>query len=222
MDIVEAIRTRKSIRSYKPDPVPKEVLREILDISKRTASSVNTQPWFFTVVTGEVLDNIRKGNVERLRAGETLESDHPLVHYKGIYKQRQVELAKQLFSLMDIRIEDEEKYANWVERAFRFFDAPVAIIVSQEKSVEQFMTHFDLGAIVSVICLTALNYGLSTCIESAGIMFPEVVRKLTPIPDSQYIVMGIAIGYPDWDFPANKIETNREPLENFVTWCGFD
>ena len=222
MELVEAIRTRKSIRGYKPDPVPKEVLTEILDISKRTASSLNTQPWFFTVVTGETLDNIRKGNIEKLRAGTNPQSEFPLVHYKEIYKRRQVELAKQLFGLMDIRIEDEEKYANWVERAFRFFDAPVAIIVSQEHLVDQYMSHFDTGAIVQTICLTALNYGLGTCVENAGIMFPEVIRKLTPIPDSQYIVMGIAIGYPDWDFPANKIETNREPLENFATWCGFD
>ncbi|GAH68023.1 unnamed protein product, partial [marine sediment metagenome] len=55
-----------------------------------------------------------------------------------------------------------------------------------------------------------------------GVGFPEIVRKFTHIPESQRIVTGIAIGYPDWDFPANKVESQREPLEDVATWCGFD
>jgi len=65
-----------------------------------------------------------------------------------------------------------------------------------------------------------LNYGLGTCIERQGIMFPEVVTKFAHIPESKQLINSIAIGYPDWDFPANKLETTREPLESVVTWCG--
>jgi len=221
MDVVEAIRTRKSIRGYKPDPVPKEVLMEILEISKRTASSLNTQPWYFTVVTGEVLDNIKKGNIEMLTAGVEPYPDVPSEPYEGIYRQRQVDLAIQIFKLMGIAREDREKRAKWRERGFRFFDAPAAIILSIDRSIDKLSSHFDIGAIVQTICLAALNYGLGTCIEDQGIIFPGVVREFTRIPESNEIVISIAIGYPDWDFPANKLEAEREPLENFVTWCGF-
>jgi len=221
MDIVEAIRSRKSIRGYKPDPVPEEVLREILDIARRSPSALNTQPWEITVVTGEVLDNIKRGNIEMLTAGVEPHPDFPSKPYEGIYRQRQVDLAVQIFKLMDIAREDKAKRAEWMERGFRFFDAPAAIILSMDRSVDKLESHLDIGAIVQTICLAALNYGLGTCIEDQGIMFPEVVRKFTPIPESKLIVIGIAIGYPDWDFPANKLESKREPLENFVTWYGF-
>jgi len=69
MDIVEAIRSRKSIRGYKPEPVPKEILREILEAATRSPSALNTQSWEITVVAGEVLDNIKQGNIEMLASG---------------------------------------------------------------------------------------------------------------------------------------------------------
>ncbi len=222
MDIVEAIRSRKSIRSFKPDPIPKEMLREILDIARRAPSAMNTQPWEITVVTGEVLDNIKKGNIEMLAAGVTPNPDLPFKPPEGIYRQRQVDLAIQIFGLMGIAREDKEKRAEWMQRGFRYFDAPAAIILSMDKAVDKLESHLDIGAIIQTICLAALNYGLGTCIEDQGTWFPEVLRKSTPIPESNEILISIAIGYPDWDFPANKLETKREPLENFVTWCGFD
>lgn len=222
MDIIEAIRSRKSIRGFKLNPVPKEVLSEILDIAKNTPSAMNTQPWEVTVITGEVLDNIRKGNIEMLTAG--VEPNLEVTHkpFEGKYRQRQVDLAIQIFELMGIAREDKEKRAEWTQRGFRFFDAPAAFILSVDKSLEASAAVLDIGTIAQTICLTALNYGLGTCIEAQGVMFPAIVRNFTPIPESKLLVTSIAIGYPDWDFPTNKLETNREPLENFVTWCGFD
>jgi len=221
MDILQAIRSRKSIRGFKPDPVPKEVLREILQIATRAPSAMNTQPWNITVVTGKALDNIRKGNIEMLAAGVTPNPDLPFTPYHGVYRQRQVDLAIQIFKLMGIAREDKAKRAEWRQRGYRFFDAPAAIILSMDRSVDKLVSHLDIGALMQTICLAASDYGLGTCIANHGIMFPEVVRRFTPIPESDEIVISIAIGYPDWDFPANKLETEREPLENLITWCGF-
>lgn len=221
MDVVDAIRSRKSIRGFKPDPVPKEVLWEILDIARRAPSARNTQPWNITVVAGEVLDNIRQGNIEMLAGGVEPNPDFPRKPYEGIYKQRQVDLAIQLFKLMDIAREDKAKRDEWKERGFRFFDAPAVIILSIDRSVDKTLSLLDIGAFVQTICLAALNYGLGTCINNLGMMFPEVVRKYAHIPESKLIVTSIAIGYPDWDFPANKLETERELLENLVNWRGF-
>ena len=221
MDVVEAIRWRKSIRGYKPDPVPYEVIREIIDIATRSPSAMNTQPWDITIVTGEVLDSIRQGNIEMFTSGSTPNLDANFKPYEGKYRKRQVDLAIGLFKLMGIAREDKEKRAKWRQRGFRYFDAPAAIIISVDKSVGGLYSQFDIGAIAQTICLAALNYGLGTCIEDQGIMFPEVVRKFTHIPESKEIVISIAIGYPDWDFPANRLESEREPVENTVTWYGF-
>ena len=219
MDITEAIRSRKSIRGYKPDPVPKEILREILEIATRAPSGLNIQPWEITVVTGEVLNNIRQSNIEMLRSGAIANRATGVRAIEGKYRQRQVDLAIELFRLMDIPREDRVKRAEWLQRGFRFFDAPAAFILSVDKSLGERMVLMDIGALMQTICLAALHYGLGTCIEDQGAMFPEVIRKFTGLPESKQIVISIAIGYPDWDFPANRLESKREPLENVVTWC---
>ena len=222
MEIIEAIRSRKSIRGYRPDPVPKEILREILEIATCSPSAMNTQPWEIAVITGKALDDIRRGNVEMLTSGVKPQSNILRNPFEGVYRQRQVDLAIQLFRLMEISREDKEKRAQWLERGFRFFDAPAAIVLSIDTSLGGELALLDIGAICQSICLTALQYGLGTCIEDQGILFPEVIRNLTEIPESKRIVIGIAIGYPDWDFPANKVESKREPVENVTTWYGFD
>jgi nitroreductase len=224
MDVIEAIKKRKSIRGYKPDPVPREVLRQILELASHAPSAMNTQPWEFTVLTGEVLENVRRSYVELVNSGVLPNPEHVVVGWprESIYRQRQVDLAKRLFQLMDIPREDKEKRAKWLERGFRYFDAPAAIIISTDRCLSESGPLLDIGALMQSICLTALHFGLGTCIEDQGIMYPDVLRKYAQIPESKRIIMAIAIGYPDWDFPANKVETEREPIKNLTTWLGFD
>jgi nitroreductase len=223
MDIVDAIRTRKSIRGFKPDPVPKEILREIIKIAGCAPSAMNTQPWEFTVITGNVLENVSRTNVEKLNSGEKPHPDHVAAKWPddSIYRHRQVELAKRIFQLMGIQREDKEKRARWMERGFRYFDAPAAIIISVDKALSEAGPLLDIGAVMQTICLAALDYGLGTCIEDQGIMYPGVLREFTGIPESKRIIIAIAIGYPDGDFPVNKMESTREPVESTTTWCGF-
>lgn len=221
MDLVEAIKARKSIRGYKPDPVPKNVLEEILEIAVHAPSSMNTQPWEFTIIAGDVMEKIKQANIEKFNAAELPRMDVPRGEkYTDEYRERQVALAVQLFKLMGIAREDKEKRTEWMRKGFRFFDAPAAIIISMDKSVGS-GGEFDCGVISQTIALTALDYGLGTCIQGQGIMYPDVVRKFTGIPESNLIVICLTIGYPDWDFPANKVQAEREPSENITTWCGM-
>jgi len=223
MEIIEAINTRKSIRGYKADPVPKETLKEILEIAGRAPSAMNTQPWEFFVLGGEVLEKLREKNAENLKAGIMPEGEHSVVGWskESIYRTRQVELAMSLFKLMDIKREDKEKRAAWMERGFRFFDAPAAIIIVTDRSLEESSPLVDIGIVIQTICLAALDYGLGTCIEDQGCLYPENLRKIADIPESKRIIMSIAIGYPDFEFPANQIETTRVSLDEITTWKGF-
>ena len=224
MDIVEAIRTRMSIRDFNPDPVPKEILKEILEIAARAPSAENSQPWEFSVLAGDVLDNVKQANIKSLNSGAPPNTD---LHYEGwpsgsVYRRRQVEIAKQIFKLMEIPKEDKEKRARWMERGFRYFNAPAAIIISVDRLVHYPRPLFDIGAVTQNICLAALKYGLGTCIANQGVAFPEVLNKVAGIPASKRIMISIVIGYPNWDFPANKVVSTREPVENITTWCGFE
>ena len=221
MELVEAIKLRKSIRGYKPTPVPKGILIQILEIATRAPSAMNIQPWKFTVLGGKILDELKKALEEKFLTGEEPQLDFGMIPpFTGVYRERQVSIGKSLFQLMNIAREDKGKKIEWNTKMIRFFDAPNAIVVSVDEEISDFSSVFSLGIVSQTIALTAMNFGLGTCIERDPVFYPDVVRRITGIPESQKLAMGIAIGYTDWDFPANKIESSREPLENIVTWLG--
>jgi len=224
MDVIEAVQQRTSIRGFRPDPVPREVMERILELATRAPSAMNTQPWEFIVITGDVLKKIRRDNVERIRSGASPNPQHVVVDWprESIYRQRQVDLAKQLFQAMGIEREDKEKRAQWMERGFRYFDAPAAIIICTDRALSESGPLLDIGAAIQTICLAALPFGLGTCIEDQGVMYPDVLRQYADIPDSKRIIMAVAIGYPDPGFPANRVRADRAPVESVTTWLGFD
>ena len=224
MDILEAMKKRKSIRDFKDEQVPQKVIREILEIACRAPSAMNTQPWEFIVIAQGVLEEIKRTVVEKLQAGETPHSEHSVVGWpiESVYRQRQVDLAKKIFHLMDIKREEADKRSQWLERGFKFFNAPAAIIVCVDRILTEGTPIFDIGAVTQNICLAALHFGLGTCIEDQGVMYPEVLRESCNIPETKQIIMAIAVGYPNWDFPANRLETTREAVDTLTRWCGFD
>ncbi len=223
MDILEAINKRKSIRGFKPDPVSKEVLSKVLEAACRAPSAMNTQPWEFIVVTGDVLNRLRAAIVDKLNKKEPMHPDHEVVSWSNdsIYRSRQVELAKKIFGIMDIPREDKKKRAAWLERGFRFFDAPVAIFLLTDKTLSEVGPLLDLGAALQNICLSALHFGLGTCIEDQGVLYPKVLREILQIPENKKIIMAVAVGCPDWDFPANALSSGRESLDKNTRWIGF-
>ncbi|HBN26619.1 MAG TPA: nitroreductase [Desulfobacteraceae bacterium] len=224
MDIFEAITKRKSIRNYLLDPVSKDLLKKVLQIAVQAPSAMNTQPWEFTVVAGDVIENIRKENIKKLRANITPEPEFDYIDWPSDseYRNRQVALGRQLFKLMGIERGDKEKRTQWSERGFRFFDAPAAIIITADRLLTLMAPPaLDIGAVMQSICLAAMHLNLGTCIENQSIMYPDVIRQYADIPESRMLITSIAIGYPDDDFPANKVESEREPVDSVTTWCGL-
>jgi nitroreductase len=224
MEFDDVILGRRSIRGYKPDPVPKELIEEILALAMRAPSSMNTQPWNFTVVTGEPLDRIRKGNTERNLAGIPHSREFRIGQaFAGVHRDRQVGVAKQLFAAMDIAREDMEKRHDWVLRGFRQFDAPVCIIVTYDKVLDgSDDTPFDCGAVATALVNAAWSRGLGAVINSQGIMQSPVVREHAGIPDDQVIMKSIALGWPDESFPANAVVSTRKSVEEATRFVGFD
>jgi nitroreductase len=218
MELVEAIKSRKSIRGYKLTPVPKEILTEILEIARFAPSGLNTQPWEFTVLGGKVLEELKQALQEQFYAKTEPRPDFPISMLTGGYRERQIELGIALYQLMGIAREDREKRDQWMLKMLRAFDAPNVIIVSMDEEVSSHLAIFNIGAITQTIALLAVNFGLGTCIESVLVYYPDIVRRIANIPESKKLCIGIAIGYPDWDFPANKIQATREPLTNIVAW----
>ncbi len=219
----EIVLGRRSIRGYLDKPVPRELIEEILGMAMRSPTSMNTQPWHFHVITGEPLDRIRKGNTENILAGvpdsREFRRGHP---FEGVHRDRQVGVAKQLFGAMGIARDDKDGRQDWVLRGFRQFDAPVCVIVAYDKELsDSDDTAFDCGAVTTALVNAAWSRGLGCVINSQGIMQSPVVREHAKIPDDQVIMKAIAMGWPDNNFPANAVVSERKSVEEAARFIGF-
>ncbi|WP_296600258.1 nitroreductase [Phenylobacterium sp.] len=215
---------RRSIRGFTPEPVSKALIREVLELAMRAPSSLNTQPWNFYVVAGEPLDRIRAGNTERNLAGVP-DSREFRSHgaYDGAHRERQIEIAKQLFAAMGIAREDKAARQDWVLRGFRQFDAPVSIVVTYDRSIHGGdIAPFDCGAVTNALVNAAWSRGLGCVINSQGIMQSPVVREHAGIPDDQVIMICVALGWPSDDFPANAVVSRRKSVDEAAVFVGFD
>ncbi len=223
MQYDEVILGRRSIRGYKPDPVPRALIEEILAIAMRAPTSMNTQPWNFYVITGEPLDRIRAGNTERMVAGvpqsREFRQGNP---FDGVHRERQIGVAKQLFAAMGIARDDAAMRQDWVLRGFRQFDAPVCVIITYDKVLDgSDDTPFDCGGVANALVNAAWSRGLGTVINSQGIMQSPVVREHAGIADDQIIMKSIALGWPDDSFPANAVVSTRKSVEEAAVFVGF-
>ncbi len=223
MSYDEVVMGRRSIRGFKPDPVPLELIKEILTMAMRSPSSMNTQPWNFTVVTGEPLNRIRAGNTERNIAGVPHSREFRTgTAFEGVHRERQIGVAKQLFSAMGIARDDAPARMDWVLRGFRQFDAPVCVIITYDKTLSgSDDTPFDCGAVSTALVNAAWSRGLGAVINSQGIMQSPVVREHAGIADDQVIMKAIAIGWPEDSFPANAVVSERKSVEEAARFVGF-
>ena len=223
MEFDEAINGRRSIRGFLDKPVPKELIEEIIALANRAPSSMNTQPWHLHVLTGEPLDQVRKGNTERMLAGVTPTRDiEDYAAYEGEHRKRQIEIAVQLFEAMGIERHDAEKRQDWVMRGFRQFDAPVSVVVCFDRDLlNNTIAHFDTGAMTFGLVLAAWSRGLGAVINGQGIMQSPVVREVANIPDEQAILTCVALGWPDEEFVANSVVSRRRSVEEITQFHGF-
>lgn len=223
MNFEDVVTSRQSVRGYKKDPVPKELIEEIIDVARRAPSSMNTQPWHVHVVTGEALDEVRTRNMEEMIAGAKPKRDiHSHDEYEGVHRFRQIAIAKKLFAAMGIAREDKVGRQDWVMRGFRQFDAPVSMVLTYDRDLDPgAVVHFDLGALCYGIVLAAWDRGLGTVINGQGIMRSDIVREVANIPDDEVIMTCVAMGYPDNSFAANSVRADRESTEDFVRYVGF-
>jgi nitroreductase len=224
VDFQQLVFERRSIRGYKPDRVPRELLDEIIEVAAQSPSSMNTQPWHVHVVTGDVLDRIRLGNTEQMLAtGKPDREIRGHGRYEGDHRDRQKRVAAQLFEAAGIGWDNKEQRQDWTMRGFRQFDAPVSVIGCIDRDLEDSTeAYFDLGQFVHAMVLAAWDRGVGAVINGQGIMQSSVVREQAAIPDDQLIVITVAMGFPAEGFPANDVASERRSVAEIATYRGFD
>lgn len=222
MHIDDVLRARKSVRAFKPDPVPLSLIREILELAARAPSGTNIQPWKVHVVSGDVRQRLE---AEVLAHRETNPPD-AIAEFprtskrKEPYTSRMRKLGKDMYSLIGIPKGDQA--ANWAQwgRNYKFFDAPVGLIFTIDKDLDA-MSFLDIGMFIQSLMLAAKARGLDTCAQGAWNNYWSATRRVLNVPDDEYIICGVSLGYEDKASPVNTLVSEREPLENFATFHGF-
>jgi nitroreductase len=227
MDIVEVIQQRKSIRAFKPDPVPQGVLSKIAEVALRAPSWANTQPWELAIVAGAKLEAIKEA-VSTQRGVRYLPDFPGPEEFPDVYKRRFQDLAAKMSEAAKKGKPGDKKAKGWYLQGPRLYGAPAAIYILVDRSFYEqpgglnVWPVFDCGLIAQNIMLLATDCGLGTIILAQAVHYPSVLRQVLGIQDSKLVLAGIAIGYPDWDNPINGFRSDREALDSVVKWYGFD
>jgi nitroreductase len=222
MELLEGLRTRKSIRAFKPDPVPQELVAQLLDTARWSPSWGNTQPWELVVAGGDAVTRLTADLAAAFQQETPAHPDVPMPQsFPDDCKERYMACAAGLFGTMGIAREDKPRRVAHLVTMTRAFDAPAIIYVTFRQELMVPYTMLDLGLIIHGICLAAHALGLGTCIEAQLALYPDLVRRHLNLPATKKIVVGLALGYPDPQAPVNAFRTDREPLDKFVTWVGY-
>ncbi len=215
MDLLEAIETRKSIRSFKPDPVSKEQVEELLKLAIRAPSAINLQPWEFYVVMGEEKARLSRRLVKLYREKQISCSPGNVKPLSAEFNKRGAES----FILMNPYLEkmgmDFNCFIN--EGSCNFYGAPTAVILCLDNAFSEARL-VDIGIALGYLVLIAHNFGLSTCPIGLINAYEDDIKEILNIPDNKDVVIGLALGYRDDSSPINEFTSPRDSVDNFIHW----
>ncbi|HOV90250.1 MAG TPA: nitroreductase [Syntrophorhabdaceae bacterium] len=215
MELQKIIKERKSIRAFKPDAVSKEIVEEILKIATNAPSAINLQPWEFYVVMGEEKARLSRRLLKSYREKQISCSPGNVKPLAEEFSKRGV----ASFELMNPYLEKMNQNFNLFinEGSCNFYGAPVAIILCLDNAFSKARL-VDIGIILGFITLIAYDLGLGTCPIGLISAYEDDIKELLNIPENKDIVIGLALGHPDWTSPVNEFKTPRDSLDSFVKW----
>ena len=223
MHVLEAIESRKSIRAFTDQPVSRETVEQLLEISQRAPSGTNTQPWHVYACTGAVQQAISDDVLAMAARGESSgyeAYDYYPAKWKDIHRDRRRGVGWALYGLLGIEKGDREASARQGARNFKFFDAPVGLFITTDSYLGR-GSWADAGMYVQTLMLAARGLGLHTCPQAAWIQFQAPIFKHLNIPEDQSLVTGMSLGYADESAIENTLVSDREDVANVATLMGF-
>jgi nitroreductase len=220
MNVTEALATRKSVRAFKPEPVPRALVEEILLKAARAPSGGNLQPWKVHALIGPARDELVRRTKERMavnpRGGVPEYHIYP-PDLTEPYKTRRFRIGEAMYATMGIGREDKMGRLAQFVRNWEFFGAPVGLIFSIDRQMQQGQWS-DLGGFLQSIMLLAREYGLHTCAQEAWAPFHEVIRAYLNVPQEEIIFAGMALGYADEAEPINSLVSERAPISEWAVF----
>lgn len=211
-DLDETIRARRSSRMFLPDPVPRRLIEESLELAVRAPSNSNVQPWHVVFVSGAARDRLVQALLRQARSAPPKVPELP-----AAFAHMRRDLGGQVYGSMGIAREDSAGRRVAVLRNWEFFRAPVGAVVSMHQDLG-LVDSMGVGMFLQTLVLSLTARGLGTCVQVAIAGYPEIIREQLGISAEMHILCGLAIGYPDPAFPANSLRVGRDAIDKHATF----
>ncbi len=218
METIDCIKTRQSIRKFKPEPVPRSTLMDLIDTARWSPSYKNTQPWKIIILSGKSKAGVSNLMTQLFKSGQPPTPDLPTpASWPQTEQNRIDQLLAARTEATGTDFNDPETIRNSKIANFNFYDAPHAIYLFQENSLTPWSL-FDLGLFAQTFMLTAHDMGLATVPQAFATDYAKEIKEFLKIPVSKRLVLGLSIGFPDKDSPVNAMKTERSKVDDITKW----
>ncbi|RLA42016.1 MAG: nitroreductase [Gammaproteobacteria bacterium] len=212
----QVIEQRKSVRGFLPKPIPKDELHKIFALAQQAPSNCNIQPWNVVVASGESCKALRDKLVAAVEQKLAPNPDYSRTErFEGVFRQRQVDTAVELYNNMNIGRGDNEGRQWAMMRNFELFDAPHIAFISMPKIFNESVA-IDVGMYAQTLMLSMTAHGIGSCAQASVSRYPDIIREHFGLDDSLAVLIGISFGYEDTSVPANKTIVPRANIEEAV------
>lgn len=219
MDVTQAIKTRISVRAFKPDPLPEILVREIIDVARYAPSGGNLQPWKVIAVAGAERDAV----VALAKANLPGDEGERLIYPANLwdpYRTRRYKLGEDMYALLGIPRENKGARLKHLAQNYEFFGAPVGLFFVIDKG----MGHGQwahMGMFMQSLALAAEERGVQSCMQEAWARMRTPLARHFGLPDNEMIYCGMALGHADTTAAVNKLRSDRAAVDEIATFKGF-
>ncbi len=213
MEFKEVVNKRHSVRSFKDEEIPVEVLEDIVLTAGRAPSWENSQPWNVYIATGETLKKIRAIWAGKYAEKITGTPDMPTGHRTNFSDRSQKSMADFMGAVAEYSSDPE--ITHFLKMNEELFHAPALVYLTLNKGHTGWPI-YDLGGFGLALMLAAKDHGVDSIPAYEIVKFPDELRPLLSVPENEEIIMGIALGYASED-RINEFASTRLPLEEILT-----
>jgi nitroreductase len=221
LDTFETVaRRRRSVRSFLPKPVPREIIERAIAAAATAPSSCNTQPWSLHIASGEPLVRLRDALIAAASAGvaREVEVEHA-APYRGKYRDRQIDAAVRLFAAQGVERHDKAARMASFLRNYQFFDAPHAafLFIPRDGGLREAA---DCGKFAQTFMLALAAAGVGSCPQGSLSDYPAIVREVLGLEEDGRLLVGISFGYADDDDPTTAVRPERSSVAEIASFHG--
>jgi nitroreductase len=212
---------RHSKRAFLAEPVPRELLENVLRVAAHAPSTRNGQPWQVAVVTGPHKDALARRLCAEFDRGAT---PRPDFEYRPSGGDRTTDARAREANTGVLLAKGHSGNDRAARRAhlrdnLEFYGAPVEMIfhLPIDAMPGQFL---EMGFFLQNVMLALVAHGLGSCPQFSVAGYPEAIRAELALDADRLVVCGLAVGYPDESVPVNRFQPGRADLAEYVQWHG--